>query len=88
VPRPPIRGRTREEVLQALRRLDPKIREAALHAAIPKSSPDGPREPPPPLEAQIFPTELRLVFVYIPGAANNRDVHAVGHGVTVYQASW
>jgi hypothetical protein len=63
-PRPSLRGRTREAVAQAVRRLDPAIRDAASHQIAPEP------QPPVPLEAQIFPTDLNLVFIYIPGSSN------------------
>jgi RNA polymerase sigma factor (sigma-70 family) len=86
-PRPALRGRSREAVLEALRRLDPKIREAAVNSdrfQRPQSDP----EPPLPLEAQVFPTELSLTFVYFPSAANSRLVHIVRPHGNFWQLLW
>jgi RNA polymerase sigma-70 factor, ECF subfamily len=70
VPRPRVRERTREAVIEAVRRLDPMIQERALHTG---KHP----EPPVPLEAQVFPSELNLTFVYISGASNGPLVHII-----------
>jgi RNA polymerase sigma-70 factor (ECF subfamily) len=74
VPRPLLRGRTRQEVMEAVRRLDSTIRQRAEHAggARPKQEPD-----PTPLEAQIFPTKLSLTFLYFPSASNALVPHIV-----------
>jgi hypothetical protein len=70
-PRPSLRGRTREAVALALSRLDPAIRDAATHR-LPMRAQQLASEPqqPVPLAAQIFPTDLNLVFIYIPGSSN------------------
>jgi hypothetical protein len=74
VPRPPVRERTRESALQALRQVDPQIRQAVLQAA-------GRADPrlvgaPPSEEAQIVPSQTDLAIIYIPGASNRRAVRA------------
>jgi hypothetical protein len=116
--RPILKGRTREEVLQALLQLDPKVREAAFQSPVEaQKAPDerirpasgsgpgagvdrstrpragGDRSPrrtdiDSALEAQIFPTELRLSFIYMPGVANSRQIRITSGGMTNYQASW
>jgi RNA polymerase sigma factor (sigma-70 family) len=68
VPRPSVRERTREAVMQAVLRLDPKIRERAVHTV--RSQRPTPEPDPTPLEAQIFPTKLSLTFLYFPAASN------------------
>jgi RNA polymerase sigma-70 factor, ECF subfamily len=72
---PAVRERTKEAALQALGRLDPQIREAVRQAA---------RRNDPQSEqmlrdeaAQIVPTRLDVVFLYMPDTANRRSVHAV-----------
>src|SRR5262249_42484071 len=61
--RPPVRERTREAALQVVRRLDPQLREAAVHQlSLPGQA--GGAERPIPLEEQIFPSELGLTIVY------------------------
>jgi hypothetical protein len=86
VPRPTVRERTRELALQALRRVDPQIREAAVHTWALPDQPDAARRPPP-LEAQIFPTELSLTFVYIPGRSNGLPLYTVYNGSPSWQPS-
>jgi RNA polymerase sigma-70 factor (ECF subfamily) len=76
LPVPPVRERTREAALQALRRLDPQIREAVRatlqglvdRGALPSTTAF------PPEEEQIVPTRLDLVTIYIPGTAKNRVI--------------
>jgi RNA polymerase sigma-70 factor (ECF subfamily) len=77
LPRPLLRGHTREAVIQAVLRLDPQIRERAVHA-LRVRRPAQESAPPLPLEAQIFPTELSLNFIYLPAASNRLPVHIVG----------
>jgi hypothetical protein len=88
VVRPPVQERTREAALQALLRLDPRVRQAALHTHVPPGVALDPTERTPPLEAQIFPTELSLTFVYIPSTANARRIRISHDGMTNYQLSW
>jgi hypothetical protein len=67
VPRPRVRERAREAALAALRRVDPAIREAVRAAAVhddPRIERDYPCE-----EAQIVPTNLDLVTIYIPSTS-------------------
>jgi len=71
-----VRERTREAAIEALHRLDPRIRERALYALHLGRQPDQ-SEPPVPLEAQVFPSELTLTFVYITGASNAQAVHII-----------
>jgi RNA polymerase sigma-70 factor, ECF subfamily len=86
VPRPAVRERTREAALQALRRLDPQLREAAVHSRpLPGAAADSER--PIPLEAQIFPTELSLTVVYVPGAANALPIRTQYNGSPSWQLS-
>jgi hypothetical protein len=87
VVRPALRGRSREEVLQGLRRLEPKMLAAAVHRADPRFQGEE-ASANVPLEAQVFPTELRLVFVYIPSLANARALHIVSGGIENYQVSF
>jgi hypothetical protein len=71
--RPPVRGRTREAVLDAVRQIDPSLRQALA---------DGMRRADSRLEAaprvveedQIFPTQLDLTFIYIPGTTSPRPI--------------
>ena len=88
VPRPIIRERTREAALQALRRLDPHLREAAFQTVRESLDPQGQTARTAPLEAQIFPTELRLTFIYIPSASNARRIRISSGEMTNYQLSW
>jgi RNA polymerase sigma-70 factor (ECF subfamily) len=62
---PVVRERTPEAALQALRRVDPRIREAVWKAAVRYN----PRleQAPPGEEAQIVPSTLDLTTLYIPG---------------------
>jgi len=59
----------REETLQALRALDPRLREALAQAAQ-RLEPRPDAVADPPQEAQIVPTELDLLLIYIPGMSN------------------
>jgi hypothetical protein len=78
VPRLAVQERTREAAIQALRRIDPQIRETLLQWA----RRDDPRvdAAPPDDAAQIFPTRLNLTFVYIPGDTNARGIHVIDSG--------
>ena len=77
LPRPLLRGRTREAVAQAVLRLDRQLRERAVHAMRSRRSAAEP-ELPVPLEAQIFPTDLSLNVIYLPAASNRLPLHIVG----------
>lgn len=80
--RPPVRERTREAALQALRRVDPMIREA-LRQAMRRNDPRVEAAPPDD-EAQIFPTKLGMVIVYIPGASNARPIYVLTEDTNVF----
>ena len=41
-----------------------------------------------PLEAQVFPTELGLTFVYIPGLSNARPIRILHGDINNWQPSW
>jgi hypothetical protein len=63
--RPDVRGRSREDVVQALRSVDPQVREATRRIAVradPRLETGLPAE-----EAQIVPTELDLITIYMTG---------------------
>jgi hypothetical protein len=77
LPRPLLRGRTRQEVIQAVLRLDPHLRERAVHALRGGRSTSGPASPVP-VEAQVFPTDLSLNVIYFPAASNRFPIHIVG----------
>jgi RNA polymerase sigma-70 factor, ECF subfamily len=83
VPRPPIRERTREATLQAVRLVDPELRQALL-AATCRADPRLPLEAHVVEEDQIVPTTLDLAFIYIPGSTNIRPVYEE-HG---YDCGW
>jgi RNA polymerase sigma-70 factor (ECF subfamily) len=68
---PPIRERTPEEALAAARRAFPPITPTLL-AAFHQSDPRLDADQILPQPGQIFPTELDLVVVYIPGTATPR----------------
>jgi RNA polymerase sigma-70 factor (ECF subfamily) len=87
-PRPPVRGRTREATLQALRRFAPELREAIY-----ESLRRGGASLPPPVDPsrEIYPVELNLTFVYVPGASHRLPVRIVGaaHGSSQWTGeSW
>jgi hypothetical protein len=73
---PPIRERTREAALAAIRRAFPPITPALL-AAFRQSDPMIDAEQILPQPRQIFPTEMDLVVVYIPGTATERSLRWV-----------
>jgi hypothetical protein len=84
-PRPSVRAGTREEVVQALRGLDPAIRDGAVHRH-PMRAKELASDPPSPvpLEEQVFPTALNVVFIYVPSGSNDQAIHIVGR----YSQSW
>jgi RNA polymerase sigma factor (sigma-70 family) len=86
--RPTVCGRTREAVLQELRRLDPRVVHAAVHSTLPGAASRSETDPALPLEAQIFPTDLRLTFIYIPSTQNAREIRISSGRMTNYQPSW
>jgi Putative zinc-finger len=81
---PIVRERTREAALQALRRVEPQIREAVWQAVL-RADP-GNEPTPPGEEAQIVPTNLELTTLYVPGTtrfpvqfqSTNRQSASVG----------
>jgi hypothetical protein len=73
--RPVVRERTREAALASLRGVDPQLRRALWEAAR-RADPRLPAAPPDD-EAQLFPTQLRLAIVYIPGGTNARDIRVL-----------
>jgi hypothetical protein len=73
---PPIRERTREAALREARRAFPPVTEAMLQAYR-QLGPDAEETKLIPQEAQIFPTELDLVIVYISGASTAHGIHWV-----------
>jgi hypothetical protein len=68
---PPIRERTPEAALAAARRAFPEITPALL-ATFRQGDPTLDADQILPQPGQIFPTELDLVIVYIPGTATAR----------------
>jgi RNA polymerase sigma-70 factor, ECF subfamily len=82
--RPPVRERTREAALAAVRRLDPKLLEA-LAREWQRQDPRAAATPPADA-AQIFPTKLSLTIIYIPGSSNARSpyVWVRGSNITFY----
>ena len=82
-----MRGRTREEALQSLRALDPKIREALAQAAQ-RFDPHAEAGTLLSLEAQIFPTELDLAITYIPGTSNKIAPILIGPHMNWNPVTW
>jgi RNA polymerase sigma-70 factor (ECF subfamily) len=82
--RPPVVERTRAAALAVVRRVDPHLREA-LAREWTRQDPRAAAVPPAD-EAQIYPTELSLTIVYIPGRSNRRSpyVWVRGSNVTFY----
>jgi RNA polymerase sigma-70 factor, ECF subfamily len=74
MPRPPIRERTRDAAILAVRQVAKEIRNRAIHTLRDLRGRQDP-EPDAPWEAQIFPTTLNLTVIYVPGASNERMVH-------------
>jgi hypothetical protein len=70
--RGPVRERTREATLEAVRRFDPKLREALTQAV---SAADPRQAAARPEDAEIVPTQLALTIVYIPGLSNRLPLH-------------
>jgi hypothetical protein len=65
-------------VVEALLRLDPAIRDGAAHRH-PRRAQELASAPPQPVpvKAQVFPTELNLVFLYIPSRSNEYLIRIV-----------
>jgi len=82
--RPPVRERTREAALAAVRRIDPQLL-AALAREWQRQDPRAAATSPTDA-AQIFPTRLSLTIIYIPGSSNARSpyVWVGGSDVTFY----
>jgi hypothetical protein len=80
-----VRERTREAAVQAVRRVDPQIREALLQTM--RRHDPRLQAAPPDEEAQIFPTRLSLVVVYIPGASNPRRIYVLSEGSNLFLGS-
>jgi RNA polymerase sigma-70 factor (ECF subfamily) len=85
--RPPVRERTREAALQALHRLDPQIREAVLQVAR-RFAPSGQDVQIASQEAEVVPTDLDLVFIYLPGASNRIVASLVGRRIDTGAMTW
>jgi RNA polymerase sigma-70 factor (ECF subfamily) len=83
---PVVREKTREAALQALRRVDPQIREAVWKAAVRYN----PRleQAPPGEEAQIVPTKLDLTTIYIPGTSTRFPVQFQATDLQSLAAGW
>jgi hypothetical protein len=81
---PPVRERSREATLEAARQLFPSIRDRLLRAMGHGDARIDETQVIPG-ESQIVPTELDLIMVHIPGAANGRQLHVVSaaHGMGV-----
>jgi RNA polymerase sigma-70 factor, ECF subfamily len=75
---PPVRERTREAALEAARRNFPAVTEGMLTMARRRRS-GITSEQMLPQPSQIYPTELSLILVYIPGPTNSTAVVQVGH---------
>jgi RNA polymerase sigma-70 factor (ECF subfamily) len=86
--RPVIRERSREAALQDLRWLNPQVRDAAVQTVRATLNAAGKAPSRVPLEAQVYPTELRLTFVYVPGSSNARRIRISSGTMTNYQMSW
>jgi RNA polymerase sigma-70 factor, ECF subfamily len=84
---PPIQGRTREAALQALREMDPRLREAVRQAAGRFAGP-GQEVQLVSEAAEIVPTELDLVFVYMPGATNKIAPILYGSSMNWNPGTW
>jgi hypothetical protein len=69
--------------MAAVRALDPAIRDGAQHR-LPLSEQER-DSAPPPLEDQVFPTALNLVFIYVPSGSNDAPIHIVHRYGQVWQ---
>ncbi len=74
--RPPARGRTRDEALQAARRTDPRVLAAMLEEAR-RLNPELVEAQMLPQESQIVPTPLDLTIVYMPGSSLARPLRVI-----------
>jgi len=75
---PPVRARTREAALELARRNFPPVTEGML-AARRRWRPGITAEELLPQPSEIYPTELALTLVYIPGLTNSTAVAQAGH---------
>lgn len=75
---PPVRELTREAALAAARRNFPPVTEGMLQVAR-RRQPRITAEEMMPQASQIYPSELGLTLVYIPGLTNSTAVRQVGH---------
>jgi hypothetical protein len=73
MPRPPVRARTKAAVLEAVRQLDPQLRQTLLDG-MRRLDPRLPAAPTVVEEEQVFPSQLDLTFVYIPGTTSPRPI--------------
>jgi hypothetical protein len=73
---PPVREKTRDGALQAARRAFPPVTPEMLQAAR-QSDPQIDAVQLAPQPGQIYPTELDLVIVYIPGVTKERAIRWV-----------
>jgi hypothetical protein len=80
--RPPIRERTREAALAALGRLDPKLRSAIWES---RRRDDSGFRPPTSDAAEVYPTQLNLVLIYLPGASHQRPIRIFSAGLVSSQ---
>jgi hypothetical protein len=71
--RPIVQERTREAAVQAVRRVEPHLREALLES-VRRGDSRVEASPYAIEEQQIFPTRLDLCFLYMPGATNARGL--------------
>jgi hypothetical protein len=69
--RPPIRERTREAVLQRLATVDPKLRSAIWES---RRRDDSGFRPPADDAAEVSPTSLHLLLIYVPGSAHKHPI--------------
>jgi hypothetical protein len=78
-PRPPVRARTKEEVL---RRIDPKLRDI-MGESLRRDAPEW--VPPADEVAEIYPTALNVTLIYIPGASHQRPIRIFSAGLVLCQ---
>jgi Sigma-70, region 4 len=81
--RPPIRERTLEATLQAVRRVAPQIREALLKRLC-WENPQLQAASHEVEEDQIFSTRLQLILVFIPGTQSDRQLYVQKSDALVY----
>jgi hypothetical protein len=86
--RPGVRERTREATLEALGRVGPALRAAVARAQGQSSGLNTAGNSAQPSGREIYPTEARLTFIYVPGDRNGRPIRITSGGMTNYQSSW